>query len=112
MKPHKPMDRNGKPIKVGDIVRIIAVPDLAGMTADGLAEALPVFQYLVGKYKRVRGMDEYGCAQVSFVMRHDNGERGVHSVWVEPFLLHIPRRRSNPAVKRDEPQGARPLRRT
>lgn len=110
MKPHKPLDRNGNPIKVGDIVRIIGVPDLAGMTPDGLAEALPVFQYLVGKYKRVRGFDEYGCAELSFVMRDDNGERGRHSVSVEPFLLHIPRRRSDPAVKRDGPQGARRLR--
>ena len=95
MKPHKPFDRNGKPIKVGDIVRIIGVPGLAGMSPDGLAEALSAFQYLVGKYKRVCGFDQYGCAEFSFVMRHNNGERGWHFVWVEPFLLHIPQRRSN-----------------
>ena len=100
MKPHKPYDRNGKTIKVGDIVRIVGVPDLSGMSQDGIAESLPVFQYLVGKYKRVRGFDEYGCAEFSFIMHHTSGERGWHSVWVEPFLLHIPQRRSNPAVHR------------
>ena len=101
MKPHKPYDRNGKTIKVGDIVRIVGVPDLSGMSQDGIAESLPVFQYLVGKYKRVRGFDEYGCAEFSFIMHHTSGERGWHSVWVEPFLLHIPQRRSNPAVERN-----------
>lgn len=100
MKPHKPYDRNGKTIKVGDIVRIVGVPDLSGMSQDGIAESLPVFQYLVGKYKRVRGFDEYGCAEFSFIMHHTSGERGWHSVWVEPFLLHIPQCRSNPAVHR------------
>lgn len=108
MKPHKPFDRSGKPIKVGDIVRIVGVPDLSGMSPAGLTEALPAFQHLVGKYKRIRGFDECGCAEFSFVMRHSDGERGWHSVWVEPFLLHMPQHRSNPAVKRDALK-ARPL---
>ncbi|MEZ5455514.1 MAG: hypothetical protein R3F04_05300 [Lysobacteraceae bacterium] len=101
MKPHKPIDRNGKPIRAGDVVLIVGVPDLSGMSQDGKAESLPVFQNLLGKYKRVLGFDEYGCAEFSFVMHHSNGNRGWHSVWVEPFLLHIPKRRSNPAVMRD-----------
>lgn len=108
MKMHKRFDRNGKPIKLGDMVRIVGVPDLSGMSPEGMAEALPAFQYLVGKYKRIHGFDEYGCAEFSFVMLHSDGERGWHSVWVEPFLLHIPQRRSNSAVKRDA-LYARPL---
>jgi hypothetical protein len=109
MKPHKPFDRNGRVIRVGDVVRIVGVPDLSGMSQDGKAESLPVFEYLVGKYKRVRGFDEYGRAEFSFVMHHASGKRGWHSVWVEPFLLHLPRRRSSRAVKRDAPKAARPL---
>ena len=101
MKSHKPADRNGQRIKIGDSVRIVGVPDLSGMSKDCLAESLPVFQYLVGKYKRVMGFDEYGCAEFSFIMYHRDAERGWHTVWVEPFLLHIPQSRSNPAVKRD-----------
>lgn len=96
MKPHKPFDRNGNTIRVGDIVRIVGVPDLSGMPKDGIAESLPVFQYLVGKYKRIRGFDEYGCAEFSCIMHHTNGDRGWHSVCVEPFLLHVPKRRSTP----------------
>ncbi|MCL2022184.1 MAG: hypothetical protein FWG81_08915 [Betaproteobacteria bacterium] len=102
MKPHKPFDRNGKTIRVGDVVRIVGVPDLSGMSQDGITESLPVFQYLVGKYKRVRAFDECGCAKFSFIMHNTNGKRGWHSVWVEPFLLHVPQRRSNLAAKPDD----------
>jgi hypothetical protein len=103
MKPHEPFDRNGKPIKVGDLVRIVGVPDLSGMSPEGIAESLPAFAYLVGKYKRVRGFDEYGCAEFSFVMHQRSGERGRHTVGIEPFLLHVPQSRSNPAVKTNAP---------
>lgn len=105
MKPHAPLDRNGAPILVGDLVRIVGVPDLAGMSQEGLAESLPVFQHLVGKYKRVRGFDAYGCAELCFVMRHGDGERGWHSVWIEPFLLHVPQRRTRPADAHDFPRA-------
>ena len=101
MKPHKPIDRNGVPIKVGDVVRIVGVPDLSDMSPDSIAESLPAFEYLLGKYKRVHDFNEYGFAEFSFIMRNSNGKRSWHSVWVEPFLLHIPRHRSNPAFKRD-----------
>lgn len=74
MKAHKPVDRNGKPIRVGDVVRIIGVPDISGMSPDGLAEALPAFEYLVGKYKRVQAFDENGHAEIGFVMRRADGE--------------------------------------
>jgi len=95
MKPHKPFDRNGKTIMVGDVVRIVGVPDLSGISQDCLAKSLPVFQYLVGKYKRVCGFNECGLAEFSFTMHNANGKRGLHSVWIEPFLLHIPQRQSN-----------------
>lgn len=107
MKPHKPADRNGTPIKIGDLVRIVGVPDLSGMSPACRAESLAVFRYLVGKYKRVRGFDQYGCAEFSFVMRQDNGERSWHSVWVEPFLLHIPQHRSTSADEGDSRRNRR-----
>ena len=93
MQKQKPYDRNGKRIKVGDVVRIIGVPDLSGMTRHGRADAKPVFEYLVGKYKRVEAFDGFGCAEFAFVMNHEDGERSWHSVWIEPFLLHTPVRR-------------------
>lgn len=109
MKPHEPFDRNGQPIKVGDLVRIVGVPDLSGMSPEGIAESLPAFEYLVGKYKRVRRFDEYGCAEFSFVMRQRSGERARHTVGIEPFLLHVPQSRTNSTVKSDAPQTARLL---
>jgi hypothetical protein len=46
-------DATGERLKVGDTVRVLAVPNLSGMSSACLAESLPVFQHLVGKYKRV-----------------------------------------------------------
>ena len=93
MQNQKPYDRNGVKIKVGDVVRIIGIPDLSGMTKRGRTDAMPVFKYLVGKYKRVEAFDGFGCAEFAFVMKHEDGERSWHSVWIEPFLLHTPVRR-------------------
>jgi len=85
-------DVAGKRLKVGDIVRIVGVPDLTGMSADCLAESLPVFQHLVGNYKRITEFDEWGCAWLSFKIRK-SPYAGWHSVGIEPHLLKV--RRAN-----------------
>ncbi|HEY9841564.1 MAG: hypothetical protein ACAI44_30820 [Candidatus Sericytochromatia bacterium] len=94
MKPYEPIDRNGKTIRVGDIVRIVGVPDLSGMRPDCLEESLPVFEYLIGKYKRVSGFDDYGNAEISFRLRNDEGYLW-HIVWLEPWLLQVPQSRKS-----------------
>jgi hypothetical protein len=86
MKRLAPHDVDGKRIKVGDSVRIVGVPDLSGMTAECRAESLPVFEHLVGTYKRVREFDELGCAWLSFSIRK-GPYAGYHSVGIEPYLL-------------------------
>lgn len=90
MNHHGPLDRNGHRLNVGDRVRVIGVPDLSGMSASGMVEALPVFQHIVGSYKRIRAFDQFGCAELCFAIRLSDGERTWHSVWIEPFLLHLP----------------------
>jgi hypothetical protein len=81
-------DVTGKPIRIGDVVRIIGVPDLSGMSADCRDESLPVFRHLVGTYKRVEEFDEFGHAWLRFTIR--NGPHsGSHSVAIEPYLLRI-----------------------
>jgi hypothetical protein len=81
-------DVTGNPIKIGDVVRVIGVPDLSGMSADCRAESLPVFRHLVGTYKRVEEFDEFGIAWLRFRIR--NGPHsGWHSVAIEPYLLRI-----------------------
>jgi hypothetical protein len=81
-------------------VRVVGVLDLSGMSKQRVAESLPVFQYLVGKYKRISAFDEYGCAQLHFFI--PGGKlRGWHGVGIEPYLLHVPQQRSNISVNPD-----------
>ena len=83
-------DVRGERVHVGDMVRIIGVPDLAGMSPECRAESLPVFQFLVGKYKRVEDFDEFGMAWLTFKIRK-GPHAGYHSVGIEPYLLRVRR---------------------
>lgn len=79
-------DATGERLKVGDTVRVLGMPDLSGMSSACVAESLPVFRHLVGKYKRVREFDEHGLAWLQF--RICKGPHaGFHSVGIEPWLL-------------------------
>jgi hypothetical protein len=83
-------DVKGERISVGDMVRVIGAPDLAGMSPECREESLPVFEHLLGKYKRVEEFDEYGLAWLRFRIR--NGPHaGYHSVGIEPRLLRLHR---------------------
>jgi hypothetical protein len=81
-------DVAGQRLNVGDIVRIVGVPDLSGMSVECRAESLPVFEHLVGKYKQVREFDEFGLAWLSFRIRRGPAA-GYHSVGIEPYLLKV-----------------------
>ena len=83
-------DANGQEIIIGDIVRICGVPDLTGMAPDALRESAPVFEYLVGKRKRVVGVDEIGNAWFEFRFRLGN-KTTTPRVGIEPFLLKKPK---------------------
>jgi len=80
----------GQRLQVGDIVRIVGIPDLSGMSADCQAESLPVFEHLVGRYKRIAEFDEYGNAWLRFKIR-GGPHAGDHSVAMEPYLLRLRR---------------------
>lgn len=81
----------GRAIRVGDIVRIVGVPDLSGMSDACRAESLPVFEHLVGSYKRVAEFDEYGNAWIRFKIRK-GPSAGHHAVGIEPYLLRLHRK--------------------
>ena len=86
-----PIDASGKKLRVGDVVRVLDVPDLDLRTREARRETLPVFKHLVGKYKKIVGFNEYGLAELHFRIAKE--PRGTsHSVWIEPHLL----RRKNP----------------
>src|ERR671916_256204 len=85
-------DASGERVRVGDTVRIVGVPDLSGMSPECLAESLPVFRHLVGKYKRVVEFDKHGHAWLNFRIR-GGPHAGRHAVGIEPYLLRVRRAR-------------------
>jgi hypothetical protein len=87
-----PVDARGHRITKGDVVRIVGVPDLSGMAPDSRRELEPLFQYLLGKYKRVAGFGRYGHAELPFRMGK-GAALELHTVWLEPYLLKLKRKR-------------------
>lgn len=85
---HIRRDAKGELLKMGDMIRVIGAPDLCGMSEDRQTESLPVFQYLVGKYKRIKKFDEHGFAWLYFEIRK-GANSGLHFVAIEPYLLKI-----------------------
>jgi hypothetical protein len=79
-------DVTGAPLSVGDVVRIVGVPDLSGMHPDARGESERVFRYLVGKYKRIAEFDERNEAGIWFRILK-GPDAGIHWVSIEPFLL-------------------------
>ena len=75
-------------------MRIVGVPDLAGTRRGSRRESLPVFRHLVGKYKRVAGFNDLNEVEIFFSIRKGR-HRGLHFVWIEPYLVQI---KSNQAV--------------
>jgi hypothetical protein len=81
------------PIPVGDVVRVLTVPDPSGMRLRGRGESRVVFAHVRGTYKRVVAFNSLGWPELSF--RILNGPySGLHSVWIEPDLLRVRRTRS------------------
>jgi hypothetical protein len=85
-------------------VRVLAVPDLSGMAPASRAESRPVFEHLVGTYRRVYGFDERGNAELVFRIRR-GANRGLHWVWIEPWLL---RRVAERSATRPRKRSTRP----
>jgi hypothetical protein len=84
-------DVTGKRLSVGDVVRVIGVPDLAGMSPECRAESRPVFEHLLGKYKRVKEFDELNMAWLHFKILK-GPHAGYHMLAIEPYCLRVRRR--------------------
>ena len=52
-----PRDRDGRRLRVGDVVRVVGVPALTGLTEAARRDCLPVFRHLVGTYRTIAGFD-------------------------------------------------------
>ena len=83
---------------IGDIVRIVGVPDLSSMARQYRDESLPVFQYLVGRYKTVKEFDQHGLAWLYFTIPK-GPYRGWHSVAMEPYLLKVRNSKRRTSIK-------------
>lgn len=86
----KRLDATGRPVRVGDLVRIVGLPDLAGMRPAARRESARVFEHILGTYKRVRGFDRHGHAELYFRIVRGRSA-GLHTVWLEPHLLRVRR---------------------
>jgi hypothetical protein len=80
-------DAAGRAIRVGDVVRVLGVPNLSGMRAPYRKETEGVFRHIVGARKRIRGFDQFGCAILMFGIRRGHRYAGAHSVAIETRLL-------------------------
>lgn len=90
---HSRRDATGALLRLGDMVRIIGVPDLGGMHPDVRPETERVFRYLVGKYKRIAEFDDRNEAGLWFRIRKGR-DAGIHWVSIEPSLLRLRRSRT------------------
>jgi hypothetical protein len=88
------VDRDGTRLRVGDTVRVVGIPPLPGP----LEESRPVFEHILGTYRRIRAFDGRGCAEVMLRIRRGPLE-GIHFVWLEPFLLKLRTRRLAPSSR-------------
>ena len=82
----KRKDCVGQNISIGDLVRVVGIPDLSSMPQHAQKESMAVFRYLKGKYKRIRSFNRIGWAEIEFRIR-EGTLAGLHTVWIEPTLI-------------------------
>lgn len=89
-------DATGRRIRVGDVVRVLGVPDLSGMAAPDRRRSLRVFRYLVGSYRRVHELAPAGLLGLWVRIRR-GPDAGLHWVALEPGLVRVRRHRNEHA---------------
>ena len=81
------IDIKGNKLKVDDIVKIIGIPNLTGMSKECKNETLSIFEYVFGKTKKITAIDEHNeLIELSFRILKGKS-KGFHSIYIEPFLL-------------------------
>jgi hypothetical protein len=92
----QPKDRTGRRLRPGDVVGVVGVPSLKGMSAQGIAESKPVFRYLRGKSARIDSFNDLGMAWLNFAIPAGK-YKGWHGVAIETRYLE---RRPNTSLER------------
>ena len=77
---------DGQTVRKGDIVRVLGIPDLAGMRDPYRRETESVFKHITGTRQKVQGFDQFGAAILVFGIR-TGPHAGTHSVAIESHLI-------------------------
>jgi hypothetical protein len=79
---------NTSPFKLGDTVKLIGIPSQVQQDRRKFPDTFALFERAAGGKFRVRGLDEYGHAELWVSDDGSEDMRGVsHSIWVEPQFL-------------------------
>jgi len=82
MQDPKLTDRNGKPVAVGDIVRIVKLSqDFLNNFSEQDQELI---LSMIGKFFKIYGVDEYGQPWVSKEWHDENGVMQTHIIALDP----------------------------
>ena len=82
MQDPKLTDRNGKPVAVGDIVRIVKLSqDFLNNFSEQDQELI---LSMIGKFFKIYGVDEYGQPWVSKEWHDENGIMQTHIIALDP----------------------------
>ncbi len=82
MQDPKLIDCHGKPVAVGDIVRIVALN--ADFIADFPDDEQPLIQSMVGQLFKIYGIDEFGQPWVSKEFHDERGQPQTHIIALDP----------------------------
>jgi hypothetical protein len=75
-------------------VRVVGVPELPTAPPDDELQTPAVFDHLRGTYRRIADFDGLGNARIELRIRQPTELAGLHTVWIEPWLLRKRRRRA------------------
>lgn len=89
MEIHEPVDSEGRDLKVGDWVRVIAAPlSIRGMPA----ESLEAFSRAIGHTFQIEAFDEAGCLHLDMYPKVS-----CDSIYIEPYCVRRSRRYRKPS---------------
>jgi hypothetical protein len=81
----EPIDDRGRPITVGDWVRLVTIPPDVATAPE---ETQAVFAAALGRTFRVEAFNEYGLAELDLTRKVAR----LNTIWVEPPYLRRTRR--------------------
>ena len=79
MEKSEPIDAQGRDLKLGDWVKVIAVPISIKNMPEDTKEA---FSKAVGKTLQIEGFNEAGCIELNFYPKLGSFD----TIWLEPYL--------------------------